>query len=147
MQAELPGGIQHQQTIALAQGGRPNKARTLLQPGGRDKSLAARIGRFRRLDNGALAVNHLAVAGETDERLIRLDHEGGDHVVMRLEAEALFVLVGRRPAQLPFPPGRLPRGFFVAGDAEGEVYRQVAIASGSGMRAAMRCIEFLEDRA
>lgn len=65
---------------------------------------------------------------------------------MRLPVDALFVLVGKRPARLPFAAGRLPPGFFVAGDAEGGVFRQVAIAAGSGMKAAMQCIQFLENR-
>ena len=65
---------------------------------------------------------------------------------LRLEADALFVLVGRAPAALPFPAGRLPSGFFVAGDAQGDVHRQVAIAAGSGIKAAMRCIDLLEER-
>lgn len=63
---------------------------------------------------------------------------------LRLEAEALFVLTGKEPAPLPFPGHRLPRGFFMAGDADGRVYRQIAIASGDGMTAAMQCAAFLE---
>lgn len=70
----------------------------------------------------------------------------GCHGRQRLDTDALFVLVGRAPAALPFPRRRLPPGFFVAGDAEGNVYRQVAVAAGSGMKAAMRCIAFLEGR-
>lgn len=63
---------------------------------------------------------------------------------LRLDLDALFVLVGKSPAALPFPAGRVPRGFFVAGDAAGEAFRQVAVASGEGIKAAMRCIAFLE---
>ena len=70
----------------------------------------------------------------------------GRHGRLRLSAEALFVLVGRAPAALPFSKGRLPPGFFVAGDAQGDVHRQVAIAAGSGIKAAMRCIDLLEER-
>ena len=65
---------------------------------------------------------------------------------LRLETDALFVLVGKRPARLPFPAGRLPRGFWVAGDASGRSCRQVAVAAGEGMEAAARCIELLERR-
>ncbi len=60
----------------------------------------------------------------------------------RISAAALFVLVGKIPARLPW--SRSPAGFFVAGDAQGWPFRQVAIASGDGMRAAMECIRFLE---
>ena len=63
----------------------------------------------------------------------------------RLAVDALFVLVGKVPPRLPFPAGRLPPGFFVAGDAAGED-RQVVVAAGSGVKAAMRCIGFLEGR-
>ena len=65
----------------------------------------------------------------------------------RLDVDGLAVLVGKGPAALPFAPGRLPPGFFVAGDAAGQAHRQVAIAAGSGHEAAMRCVEYLEGRA
>ncbi|MFA6002587.1 MAG: NAD(P)/FAD-dependent oxidoreductase [Elusimicrobiota bacterium] len=63
-----------------------------------------------------------------------------------LRVGALFVLVGKKPAVRPWPKGRTPSGFFVAGDASGDVPRQVVIAAGEGMKAAMRCMAFLEGR-
>ncbi|MBI5239692.1 MAG: FAD-dependent oxidoreductase [Elusimicrobia bacterium] len=66
---------------------------------------------------------------------------------LRLPVDALFVLVGKSAAPLPFPSRRLPPGFFVAGDASGEPFRQVVVAAGEGMKAAMRCAAFLERRA
>ncbi len=77
-------------------------------------------------------------------RLEALEIAGRDGS-LRLAADALFVLVGKVPAALPFSAGRLPPGFFVAGDASGDADRQVAVAAGSGIKAAMRCIDFLED--
>ncbi|MCX5797458.1 MAG: FAD-dependent oxidoreductase [Elusimicrobia bacterium] len=65
---------------------------------------------------------------------------------LRLPVDALFVLVGKNPAPLPFQARRLPPGFFVAGDASGEPFRQVLVAGGDGMKAAMRCAAFLERR-
>lgn len=62
-----------------------------------------------------------------------------------LEAAALFVLIGKRPPPLPFGP-RPPAGFFVAGDAAGGDFRQVAVAGGDGVRAAMACLRHLEGR-
>ncbi len=61
-----------------------------------------------------------------------------------LPVKGLFVLVGQKAAPAPFPVSRVPKGFFVAGDATGEIFRQVAVAAGGGMRAGMRCIRFLE---
>ena len=61
-----------------------------------------------------------------------------------LKVDALFVLAGKVPPRLPGAARRHPAGFFTAGDARGGPFRQVAIASGDGMKAAMRCIRFLE---
>jgi thioredoxin reductase (NADPH) len=61
-----------------------------------------------------------------------------------LEADAVFVLIGKQPRRVPAGWRRAPEGFFKAGDAKGEIYRQVAVAGGDGIRAAMRAIEFLE---
>lgn len=68
------------------------------------------------------------------------DVDGG--APRRLEVSALFVLIGKRPAaELPAEP--LPPGLFIAGDAGGGS-RQIAIAAGDGMRAAMECERYLE---
>lgn len=61
-----------------------------------------------------------------------------------LEADAVFVLIGKQPRRVPAGWRRDPEGFFKAGDANGEIFRQVAVAGGDGIRAAMRAIEFLE---
>lgn len=62
-----------------------------------------------------------------------------------LKASALFVLIGKRPPRSPFGRRR-PAGFFTAGDAARGDFRQVAVAGGDGIRAAMRCIRYLERR-
>ncbi|MDD5657716.1 MAG: FAD-dependent oxidoreductase [Elusimicrobia bacterium] len=69
----------------------------------------------------------------------------GERGRLRLAVDALFVLIGKRGAVSPFP-GRPPAGFFTAGDAQGGAFRQIAVASGSGIKAAMRAIAFLESR-
>jgi len=61
----------------------------------------------------------------------------------KLKIDALFVLIGKTSSRLPCSKDR---GFFVAGDASGHSFRQVAVACGEGMRAAMRCMSFLEDQ-
>lgn len=61
-----------------------------------------------------------------------------------LRVDAVFVLVGKEPRRAPAGWRRAPAGFFTAGDANGEIFRQVAVAGGDGIRAAMRAINFLE---
>lgn len=59
-----------------------------------------------------------------------------------LRVQGLFVLIGKEPEA----PGiwEASQGFFVAGDARGDRFRQVAIAGGDGVRAAMECMQYLE---
>lgn len=61
-----------------------------------------------------------------------------------LKADAVFVLIGKEPRSIPARWRRTPAGFFTAGDANGEIFRQVAVAGGDGIQAAMRAITFLE---
>ncbi|MBI4423198.1 MAG: NAD(P)/FAD-dependent oxidoreductase [Elusimicrobia bacterium] len=60
----------------------------------------------------------------------------------RLAADWLLVLTGKRPRASLARGARGP-GFFVAGDARGWRYRQVAIAAADGVRAAMDCEAYL----
>ena len=76
---------------------------------------------------------------------IYLRHSAGG-IRSFLEISALFVLIGKERTQWLGLRGPKPCGFFVAGDAAGDVFRQVAVASGDGIRAAMRCMGFLERR-
>ncbi len=62
----------------------------------------------------------------------------------RLKVSALFVLIGQEAAPCPLGAGKGAPGFFTAGDASGGISRQVAVAGGDGLRAAMRCIRYLE---
>jgi thioredoxin reductase (NADPH) len=103
----------------------------------------------RRLKENPRIINILgaAVCRLMGQRRFESVELSGPSGRQRLEADALFALVGRAPAALPFRGGRLPPGFFVAGDAQGDVCRQVAVAAGSGIKAAMCCISFLEERA
>lgn len=62
----------------------------------------------------------------------------------KLEVAALFVLIGKDPRRAPAVWRRGPSGFFEAGDAASGMFRQVAVAGGDGVRAAMRCAAYLE---
>lgn len=68
-----------------------------------------------------------------------------DGAASRLPVSSLCVLIGQEPARVPAAWRRPPRGFFIAGDAAGGTCRQVAVAGGDGVRAAMGCIRYLED--
>jgi len=69
----------------------------------------------------------------------------------RMEVDAVLISIGRDPA-LPLLNGKpmsldkalylAPQGLFLAGDIVAERRRQVAIAMGSGLDAAMRCDEY-----
>jgi thioredoxin reductase (NADPH) len=62
-----------------------------------------------------------------------------------LELSGIFVLIGKRQdtALRPKASERAP-GYFIAGDASGTLCRQVVVAAGRGMEAAMDCIRYLE---
>lgn len=62
----------------------------------------------------------------------------------RLKADAAFTLIGKTPRPVPAVWRREPAGFFEAGDADGGIFRQVAVAGGGGIRAAMSAIRYLE---
>lgn len=65
--------------------------------------------------------------------------------VKKLKLDALFTLIGKEPAAVPAGWLRKPAGFYEAGDYAAGIYRQVAVAGGDGIRAAMRCIRYLEE--
>ncbi len=64
--------------------------------------------------------------------------------VKKLKVDALFTLIGKEPADVPAGWLRKPAGFYEAGDFAAGIFRQVAVAGGDGIRAAMRCIKYLE---
>ncbi|MBI4051500.1 MAG: FAD-dependent oxidoreductase [Elusimicrobia bacterium] len=76
------------------------------------------------------------------ERILWVDQKSGARKF--LDADGLFVLIGQKRPVLPAVDCRRAPGFFVAGDASGEAFRQVAVAAGDGVRAAMKCIRYLE---
>jgi thioredoxin reductase (NADPH) len=130
------------QALALARGARRVH---LLCRGERLKAHRLLLRRLRAEPRVAM-MNGVAVRGLLGGRRLRaleLSAPGGP---LRLSVDALFVLVGKTAAPLPFPARRLPPGFFVAGDASGGPFRQVVVAAGEGMKAAMRCAAFLEGR-
>jgi thioredoxin reductase len=83
------------------------------------------------------------LGGQRLEGLELLPASGGGPV-RRLKAGAAFTLIGKTPRPVPARWRKEPAGFFAAGDADGGIYRQVAVAGGDGIRAAMRAIRYLE---
>ena len=65
--------------------------------------------------------------------------------VKKIKLDALFTLIGKEPAGVPAGWLRKPAGFYEAGDCAAGIFRQVAVAGGDGIRAAMRCIRYLEE--
>ena len=65
--------------------------------------------------------------------------------VKKIKVDALFTLIGKEPAGVPAGWLRKPAGFYEAGDCAAGIFRQVAVAGGDGIRAAMRCIRYLEE--
>ncbi|MBI5208547.1 MAG: FAD-dependent oxidoreductase [Elusimicrobia bacterium] len=74
---------------------------------------------------------------------VRVGRNGGTERVS-VKADALFVLAGKEGRRFPVQGGGRSPGIFAAGDASSGRFRQVAVAGGDGLRAAMKCMEFLE---
>jgi thioredoxin reductase len=75
------------------------------------------------------------------ESLIVLD---GDGRTRRLRLSAVFVLIGAEAS--PWARRARAAGVFLAGDARGAVERQVTVAAGDGMAAAVRALRWLQER-
>ena len=122
-------------------------------------ALAARARRVYLLSRGPLKVHALLrarlaacrnvvplqgwrVASLKGKRRLEAVDARGAGAPVRLPVDALFVLVGMLPAKLPGLRRGAP-GIFVAGDARGERFRQVAVAAGDGVRQGMRCLSYL----
>jgi len=84
------------------------------------------------------------IIGERRLEGIELRRASGGGPARRLKAGAVFTLIGKVPRPVPARWRREPAGFFIAGDADGGIFRQVAVAGGGGIRAAMRAIRYLE---
>lgn len=101
--------------------------------------------RFSR--SGAVTVPGYRVSrllGGKKLEAVELVPVSGRGQVKKLKVDALFTLIGKEPPGLPAGWLRKPAGFYEAGDYTAGIFRQVAVAGGDGIRAAMRCIRYLE---
>lgn len=85
----------------------------------------------------------IRVEGRKHVSAIVLRDERGPSV--RLPVSAVFVLIGAQASPWARLDGR--PGVFVAGDARGAVERQVAVAAGDGMAAAVRALRWFREQA
>lgn len=108
---------------------------------------AHRLLRERFSKSGALWLPGFRIArllGAGRLKGAELETVAGRRERLTLPLDALFVLAGKEPRPAPAAWRRPPAGFFTAGDAAAGIFRQVAVAGGDGLRAAMRCIRYLE---
>ncbi len=82
--------------------------------------------------------------GKKKLEAVELVPVSGRGEVKKLKAGALFSLVGKEPGEVPAGWLLKPEGFYEAGDFSAGIFRQVAVAGGDGIRAAMRSIRYLE---
>lgn len=80
---------------------------------------------------------------EGRERVEALVLREGRDEAFRLPVSAVFVLIGAEASPWARLGGR--PGVFVAGDASGRVERQVAVAAGDGMAAAVRALRWFRE--
>ncbi len=104
------------------------------------------LDRFSRSSAAAVPcyrVNRLL--GKNKLEALELISVSGPRQVKKIKVDALFTLIGKEPTEVPAGWRRKPAGFYEAGDFSAGIFRQVAVAGGDGIRAAMRCIRYLED--
>lgn len=80
---------------------------------------------------GRLRLERIVVRGAVSGRRRSLDVSG------------LFVLIGKQKTSFLNGNEKGP-GYFAAGDASGDIFSQVVVAAGRGVKAAMECIRYLE---
>lgn len=103
------------------------------------------VERFSR--SGAVSLRGFRVSrllGKNKLEGAELISTSGPREVKKLKLDALFTLIGKESAGVPAGWLRKPAGFYEAGDYAAGIFRQVAVAGGDGIRAAMRCIRYLE---
>ncbi len=61
-----------------------------------------------------------------------------------LDVSGVFVLIGKQKKTFLDGHAKKP-GYFVAGDASGDACRQIVVAAGKGVEAAMECIAYIEE--
>lgn len=102
--------------------------------------LCARLAAFPNAEVRRGRVVRIEGRGRVSAIVVR----GIDGERARLPVSAVFVLIGAEASPWARLEGR--PGVFVAGDARGGVERQVAVAAGDGMAAAMRAMRWLQER-
>jgi thioredoxin reductase len=81
---------------------------------------------------------------EGRDRVESLAVRDGGGRTLHLPVAAVFVLIGAEAS--PWARRALDAGVFLAGDARGSVERQVTVAAGDGMAAAVRALRWLQER-
>ena len=117
----------------------------LISRTGKLKAHRLLLERFSR--SGAVTMPGFRVSrllGKSRLEAVELIPVSGPTEVKELKVDALFTLIGKEPAGVPAGWLRKPAGFYEAGDCAAGIFRQVAVAGGDGIRAAMRCIRYLE---
>lgn len=114
-------------TVALVARGELSAHRLLLSRLAAAKNVSVQRGRVLRV--------------EGRERVSAVVVRDGRGPARRLPVSAVFVLIGAGPSPWARLDGR--PGVFVAGDARGRLERQVAVAAGDGVAAAMRALRGL----
>ncbi|OIO04971.1 MAG: hypothetical protein COX65_08170 [Elusimicrobia bacterium CG_4_10_14_0_2_um_filter_56_8] len=85
------------------------------------------------------------IVGGKKLEAVELKPAAGRGQTKKIKTDALFTLIGKEPPGVPAAWLSKPAGFFEAGDCCSGRFRQVAVAGGDGIRAAMRCMIYLED--
>ncbi|MBI4669011.1 MAG: FAD-dependent oxidoreductase [Elusimicrobia bacterium] len=101
--------------------------------------------KLRAAKNIKVLFETAALSARGERSLRKIAVKGKNGIIKLIVTDGLFVLIGKEPdaglIQKIFPR----KGVFFAGDAVNGNFRQIAIASGDGVRAAMECEMYLKE--